>query len=216
MKETISVVLADDHPLFRDGVAKTLANEPDIEVMAQAGDAASAIELTQEYLPDIVLLDVSMPGGGLTAAEQIAKSCPVVRIIMLTVAEDEEIVHKALEIGASGYVLKGVSAPELVSIVRNVSAGEAYITPSLAATLLQSNRQSRQSHDPVNALTPRESQILAELANGASNKDIAATLHMGERTVKHHMTNILQKLHLKNRVEAALFAQKTLVDGDQG
>ena len=212
MSEPISIVVADDHPLFRDGVVKTLAAAPGLEVVAEAGDARDAVELTREHLPDIVLLDVSMPGGGLNAAAEIARDCPVVRIVMLTVAEDEEVVHQALNLGASGYVLKGVSATELIAIVRNVHAGEAYITPTLAASLLQSTKQARESRNPLTELTPRETQILSELARGASNKEIAAKLYMGERTVKHHMTNILQKLHLKNRVEAALYAQRAIAD----
>lgn len=210
--EKIRIVVADDHPLFREGVVKTLQSDELLDVVAEAGDANEAVQQVQEHLPDVVLLDVSMPGSGLNAAREIARSCPVVKIIMLTVSEDENTVHEALGAGASGYVLKGVSGDGLRQIVRNVAAGESYITPALAASLLQASVGKQDSAAPLDTLTPRERDILSALAEGASNKDIAAKLFMGERTVKHHMTNILSKLQLKNRVEAALFAQKN-IDG---
>lgn len=208
--KSISLVVADDHPLFREGVIRTLAVAEDIEVIAEAGNAEEAIVAAREHLPDVVLLDVSMPGSGLKAAEEIARTCPVVNIVMLTVSEDEEVVHKALKAGASGYVLKGVSGPDLIAIIRNVQAGESYITPSLAASLLQSSNREKEAQNALEELTPREKEILTHLARGSSNKQIASALDIGERTVKHHMTNILQKLHLKNRVEAALFGQKVM------
>ena len=189
---------------------RTLMAADDLEVVAEAQDAVSAIRCAQEHLPDIILLDVSMPGSGIDAAQEISRTCPVVRIVMLTVSEDEEVVHRALKAGASGYVLKGVSGPELISIIRNVHGGEPYITPSLAASLLQSSGKEKGVKGALDELTPREREILTQLANGLSNKQIASALNIGERTVKHHMTNILQKLHLKNRVEAALFGQKAI------
>lgn len=211
MNEPITIIVADDHPLFRDGVIRTLSAAPDIEVLGEAEDARTALEQTCRFMPDVVLLDVSMPGGGLQAAKDIAAVCPVVRIVMLTVSADEETVQEALKVGASGYVLKGVSGTELISIIRNIRAGESYVTPSLAASVLQASQQTRRTSAALGELTPRERDILTELARGASNKDIAGALGISERTVKHHMTNVLQKLHLKNRVEAALFAQKAVV-----
>jgi len=129
-------------------------------------------------------------------------------VVMLTVAEDSDTVHDALAAGARGYVLKGVSGIELVRILRNIHAGDAYITPALAATLLQASAQPSEKPAPFATLTVREREILERLAEGESNKQIAARLCMAERTVKHHMTNILQKLQVRNRVEAALIAQK--------
>ena len=211
MNEPITIIVADDHPLFRDGVIRTLSAAPDIEVLGEAEDARTALEQTCRFMPDVVLLDVSMPGGGLQAAKDLAAVCPVVRIVMLTVSADEETVQEALKVGASGYVLKGVSGTELISIIRNIRAGESYVTPSLAASVLQASQQTRRTSAALGELTPRERDILTELARGASNKDIAGALGISERTVKHHMTNVLQKLHLKNRVEAALFAQKAVV-----
>src|SRR5947209_858780 len=137
MGEPIRVVVADDHPLFRDGVITSLGAADDIEVIGQAADADGAVRVVREQLPDLVLLDVTMPGGGgLEAARKIATACPATRIIMLTVSEDEDDLLTAMKAGASGYVLKGVAAQELVSVVRAVSAGEVYVAPSLAFALL--------------------------------------------------------------------------------
>lgn len=211
MNEPTSIVVADDHPLFRDGVIRTLSAAPEIEVLGEADSAQTALEQTCQHLPDVVLLDIDMPGGGLQAAKDIGTACPMIRTVMLTVSEDEEIVYDALKAGVSGYVLKGVSGMELISIIRIVKAGESYVTPSLAVSLLQASNQLQRTNDSVGELTPRERDILTQLALGGSNKDIADALRISERTVKHHMTNVLKKLHLKNRVEAALFAQKLSV-----
>jgi two-component system nitrate/nitrite response regulator NarL len=210
MNEPITIVVADDHPLFREGVVQTLNAATDLQVIGEAEDATGALALARKLLPEIILLDVSMPGGGLAATREISQACPAVRIIMLTVSEDEDIVHQAFSAGASGYVLKGVGGRELVDILRRVHAGEPYITPSLAASLLQTSTHQPEARDDIDDLTPRERDILNCLAEGMSNKQIASRLHMGERTVKHHMTNILQKLRVKNRVEAALIAQRNL------
>ncbi|MGE5093834.1 MAG: LuxR C-terminal-related transcriptional regulator [Betaproteobacteria bacterium] len=206
----ITLVVIDDHPMLRDGVVRTLGAERDMRVVAEGGSAADALRLAREHLPDVILLDVSMPGGGLKAAADIAVACPIVKIIMLTVSQDEEHVMEAFKAGASGYVLKGVSGAEFASIVRDVHAGRNYITPELAAGLLQdADRRSARNdkRDALEALTPREREILQELAKGSSNKVIARTLALSEKTVKHHMTNILQKLRVHNRVEAAIMAK---------
>lgn len=207
--EVISLVVVDDHPLLREGVVRTLGAQADMEVVAEGADADAALRLAREHLPDVILLDVSMPGGGLKAAADIAVACPIVKIVMLTISEDEEHVLDAFKSGASGYVLKGVSGAELAAIVRNVHAGQNYITPTLAASLLQDadRRSLRQDkRDALEALTPREREILQELAKGSSNKLIARALSLSEKTVKHHMTNILQKLRVRNRLEAAILA----------
>ena len=211
MSDKIQVVIVDDHPLFRDGLIQTLKAEPDIEIVGQAGSAGEAIELVAELVPDVVLLDITIPGSGLKAAQNIAASSPITKIIMLTASEAEEDVLTALKAGARGYILKGVSGPELVKIVRNVNAGEAYVTPHLAASLLTEMNggpaSRRSTSGPLDELTERERQILEQLAAGSSNKEIAQRLFLSEKTVKHYMTNILQKLHVRNRVEAALLAQ---------
>lgn len=210
MSDRIQIVIVDDHPLFRDGVIKTLEAEPDLEIVGQGTTAAEAIELASELLPDIILLDITIPGGGLVAAQTIAAAVPVTRIVMLTASGAEEDVMTALKAGARGYILKGVSGDELCKIVRDVHAGEAYVTPTLAASLLSEMKGSLPGQRPVSSplddLTDRERQILEGVAAGMSNKEIAQQLFLSEKTIKHYMTNILQKLQVRNRVEAALLA----------
>jgi DNA-binding NarL/FixJ family response regulator len=212
MSDKIQIVLVDDHPLFRAGVAYTLTAEPDMEVAGQGASAAEAVQLAQELLPDLILLDLNMPGSGLQAAQTITATCPVTRIVMLTVSEEEEDLLASLKAGARGYILKGVPARELTRILRAVCAGESYVTPTLAASLLREMTGvapgARPAVDPLNELTDRERQILEGVANGLSNKEIGLQLHLTEKTVKHYMTNILQKLQVRNRVEAALIARR--------
>ena len=212
MSDMIQIIIVDDHPIFRDGVVKTLEAEPDIEIVGQATSAEEAERHAGELLPDLILLDITIPGGGLHAAKAIAASSPFAKIVMLTASEAEDDVLAALKAGARGYILKGVSGRDLVKIIRSVHAGEAYVTPSLAASLLsdmqEGSRGCGQEPSPLDELTEREHQILKKLASGLSNKEIAQQLALSEKTVKHYMTNILQKLQVRNRVEAALLAQK--------
>jgi DNA-binding NarL/FixJ family response regulator len=213
MSDPIHILIADDHVLFREGLAAILGAEKDIEVVGQAGSAQEALQLAQSLLPDIVLLDIDMPGNGLWAAQAIAEQVPVSKIVMLTASEDDDNLMSALTTGARAYVLKGIAARELTRILRAVWAGESYVPPSLAANLLMEMRsqsgRSKQAVDPVNELTERERQILEGLASGLSNKEIGQKLYLSDKTVKHYVTNILQKLQVRNRVEAALLAQKS-------
>jgi DNA-binding NarL/FixJ family response regulator len=213
MGERIRVVVVDDHPLWRQGVVSTLAAQPDFEIVAEGESAAEAVSLVGALLPDVVILDVNMPGGGINAANAIDETYPVVKIVMLTVSEDVDVVMEAFKAHARGYVLKGVSSVELVRIVRAVCAGESYITPPFAVGLLtdfreRTERRTADEFGPLGELTKREGEILERLSEGLSNKQIAAELHLSEKTVKHYMTNILKKLRVHNRVEAALLAQK--------
>ena len=207
MTESIRVVVADDHPLFREGVINSLRSMPDILVVGQASDADEVVRLVREELPDLALLDVTMPGGGIEAARKIAAACPATRIVMLTVSEDEDDLLAAMKAGASGYVLKGVSARELAGVVRSVSAGEVYVAPSLAFGLLREMSKPRAS-DPLAELSGRERQVLELVANGLSNQEIGLKLGLAEKTIKHYMTNILTKLQVRSRVEAALLAAR--------
>lgn len=211
VSDKIRVVIVDDHPLFREGVANTLQARPEMEIIGQGATAQDALRLARDLLPDIVLLDIAMPGGGLHAVKSIAAHCPVVKIVMLTVSEDEDNVLAAFKAGAQAYILKGVSARELVRILRSVYAGEVYVTPTLAATLLldMTGASTTPRHKSLlDELTERERQVLELVAAGNSNKEIGGTLYLSEKTVKHYMTNILQKLQVRNRVEAALLAFK--------
>lgn len=209
MTEPVRVVIIDDHPLFREGVAATLVSGGDLEVVGEGASAADALALATSLLPDLMLLDLNLPGGGLSAARQVASACPVTKIVMLTFSEEESDVLASLKAGARGYILKGVSGQELRRIVRGVQAGEVYITPTLAAgVLIEMAGSDRQAQNPLNDLTPRERQILEGVASGHSNKEIGRDLDISEKTVKHYMTNVLQKLQVRNRVEAALLAQR--------
>jgi two-component system, NarL family, nitrate/nitrite response regulator NarL len=214
MSEKIHVVIADDHALFRDGLAGIISGTEDFEVVGQAGNTQEAVQLARDILPDIILLDIDMPGGGLEAARIVAEDCPVTRIVILTSSEEDDHLIRALKIGARAYILKGVAARELLRILRAVWAGESYVPPMLAASLLlemrEANSQRKQSASPIDDLTPREREILEGLAAGLSNKEIGEKLFLSEKTVKHYMTNILQKLQVRNRVEAALLAQKEM------
>ena len=215
MSNKIRILLADDHPLFREGVAHSLSVDPDFEVVAQAGSGEEAVELAQELHPDIVLLDVSMTGmGGIAAAGKIAATSPVVRIMMLTVSENRENLMAALKAGAHGYVLKGVSAAELRSITRRVAGGEAYVTPALAADML-TEFSNPHPIDSFSELTARETTILELLSQGLTNREIGEKTFLAEKTVKHYMTSILQKLHVRSRTEAALIAMQRGVSGGE-
>lgn len=211
MVSAITVVVVDDHPLFRSGVVRTLDEEDGIEVVAEGASADEAVDLVARHMPTVALLDISMPGNGISAAGRIAEAHPAVRIAMLTVSESDQDVMKALEAGAIGYVLKGVGARDLVSMIRGVAQGESYVSPSLAARLLVAMKSADAAPSPQTALaslTGREEQILRLVANGLSNKEVGRELDLQEKTVKHHMTSILQKLHARNRVEAAVIARE--------
>lgn len=211
--DKLRLVIADDHALFREGLAAILNAQADMEVIGQGGTAEQAIQLVRDLLPEIVLLDVDMPGGGLEAARAIAEECPVTKICMLTASEADDHLVSALKVGARAFILKGVAARELARILRAVAADETYVPPALAASLLLEMQAAaaparKEAQDGMSGLTAREREILQALAAGLSNKEIGARLFLAEKTVKHHVTNIFQKLQVRNRVEAALLAQK--------
>jgi two-component system, NarL family, nitrate/nitrite response regulator NarL len=211
MTGSVRVALVDDHPLFREGVASVLLSCPDVEVVAQGGSADEAAEIAQTGRPDVVLLDVSIPGGGLSAIRQITAHCPASRVMMLTVSVDKTDVLEALRLGARAYVVKGVSGRELVQALRVVMQGERYISPSLGAMLL-SDVDSGKAETRIPAakdLNSRETAILSLVTQGLTNKQIAARLQLSDKTVKHYMTSVFQKLHVRNRLEAALLMRKT-------
>src|SRR5512135_1322682 len=184
--DKIRLVIVDDHSIFREGLLSVLKTEPDIEIVGQGASAEDAVHLAREFLPDIILLDISMPGGGLQAAQEIVENYPVVKIIILTGSEGEMHVMTALKTGARAYVLKGVAARELVNILHMVQSGEIYVTPTLAANLLTemtAGPRNETSQGSFDKLTEREHEILALIAAGTINKEIGLQLHLTEKTV---------------------------------
>jgi DNA-binding NarL/FixJ family response regulator len=204
----IRVVVVDDHPLFRQEVLFTLSREADIEVAGEGDSGRRALELVALHRPDVVLLDIAMPeGDGLSVAAQIAQSFPATRIVMLTASGEGDDLMTAMRVGASGYVVKGAGASEVVDAVRAVAQGAAYITPRMAGHLL-AEMTRRKADNPLDDLTERERQVLDLVATGMSNKEVGETLNLAEKTVKHYMTAVLEKLHVRSRLEAALLARK--------
>lgn len=208
MSDSISVLVVDDHPLFRQGVVHSLGSASALTVVGEASSGEEALKLARELLPDVVLLDISMPGwNGLVTAEKISTACPASTIVMLTVSEDKDKLLAAFKAGARAYVLKGVSAQELANVITTAARGEVYVSPSLAAEMLVSLTNSH-APDSLQELTDREREILRLIGTGLTNREIGARLFLAEKTIKHYVTNILQKLQVRSRVEAALIAAK--------
>lgn len=202
----VRVVVVDDHPLFRAGVTQSLGLDPAIEVVDEGGSGAEAIELAQRHAPDVVLLDISMPGNGIDAAAAISGISDPPRILMLTVSGDGQDIMRAVDAGAAGYVLKGAGATDLIAAVKSVAAGESFLSPNLSLNLLATLRGGGAKRT-LAALSPREQRILRLVAQGLSNREVGERLDVQEKTVKYHMTNILKKLKARNRVEAAMLVR---------
>jgi two-component system nitrate/nitrite response regulator NarL len=209
MPDPIRAAVVDDHPLFREGVTKLLARTPGVEIVADGSTASEAIAIAQRFLPDIMLLDLKLPGSGIEAATTIAREFAAVRILILTASDRDEDVATMLELGARGYLLKGCTGQEIVRAVQGVCNGEFYVTPALAARVTQRSKPAPiAAEEAEEELTNREAIILAQVTKGMTNKEIARELNLREKTVKHYMTNIMQKLNVRNRLEAALMGQK--------
>lgn len=212
----IRLVLADDHPIYRDGVARILQEAGGIDVVGLAQDGEAAAVLCETLKPDLVLLDISMPkGGGIGAVARIMQMKKPPLIAMLTASEDEGDLMDVLKRGAAGYILKGVGGSELIGLVRDLAAGRPYVSPGMAGRILVAMRGNPAGAAPANPLADlsrREEDILRFVAQGLSNKEIGAHLDIQEKTVKHYMTSILQKLHVRNRVEAAMLARQHLAE----
>jgi DNA-binding NarL/FixJ family response regulator len=216
MTARIRIAVVDDHPLMRAGVENTLTREKDFEVVGSGGNASEAVAIALTQMPDLMLLDVNMPGGGINAAREIALSCPTIRLMFLTVSEKMEDVTAALDAGVRGYVLKGIGGPDLVRTIRSVASGDTYITPDFAARLLTSppaSAKARGQSCPLEALTLREEQILREVSLGLTNKEVAKKLDLSEKTIKHYMSGVLHKLSARNRVEAVVASRRIKENG---
>jgi two-component system nitrate/nitrite response regulator NarL len=186
MTEPIRIVVADDHPMFLDGLVATLSADEELSVVATVADAVAAVRAVREHEPDIALLDVTMPGGGLEAARQIAAVSPSTRTVILTSSENEDDLMAAMSAGARGYVLKGVAGRELRSIIKTVHAGGSYLAPGLAYGAIMELTRPRAAN-PLAELTTREREVLGLVASGLSNAEIGGRLGLAEKTVKHYM-----------------------------
>ena len=213
----IRVAIVDDHEVLRQGLTMLLNGEDDIEVVGEAGDGVAAVELTASTAPDVILMDVRMPKrSGIEACIAIKQVTPSVSIIMLTVSDEEADLYDAIRNGASGYLLKSSSIDEIAQAVRVVAQGQSLISPSMAMKLIDEfNKISRSEQQQVvhTELTKREIEVLKLVAQGMNNREIGRRLFISENTVKNHVRNILEKLHLHSRMDAAMYAlRKKLFD----
>lgn len=205
------IIVADDHSLFRDGIV-SLLEVGGFEVIGQYGDGRAAVDAALRLRPDVVLLDITMPElSGLEALEQIRAEWPEARVVILTASDDDESLFRASAAGACGYLLKSLKADEFVDMLRGLERGEAAMTRQTTARLLAGlSRASAQPHSPgPEALTPQEVRLLQFMADGLANKAIAQAMGLSENTVKYHIKNIMQKLGVHNRTEAAAYAIRT-------
>lgn len=210
--QQVRVLIADDHRLMREGTAALLAVEPRITIVALAADGCEAVERAVETSPDVILLDLNMPKvGGIQASAVLRNRLPKAQILILTVSEQPEDLYAAVRVGAAGYLLKDMPPDALVSAVLDIHRGEPTIAPQMAGRMLQElggRPAEREKMTPVSKLTERERQVLTQLANGLTNREIAAQLDVSQATVKTHVRHVLEKLHLRNRAEAAAYAAR--------
>jgi two-component system nitrate/nitrite response regulator NarL len=201
----IRIAIVDDHPLFRAGVAQSLLETRRFEIVAEGSTHDDAVNVVEDHDPDVLLLDVSIPGGGLEALNSIVKRRPGQKIVMLTVSESGGDVMRAMRSGAMGYMLKGIEAESLSHVLSNIAAGERYVSPDLSARLLSDAAAAGQPVGmSIDALDERQRRILDLVSSGLSNKQIAIELKLREKTIKHQMTRIFSKLAVSNRTEAAM------------
>jgi DNA-binding NarL/FixJ family response regulator len=203
------ILLADDHALVRKGLRLILDSEPDLTVVAEAGDGAEAVELSSGRDVDLAILDIAMPRmTGLQAAREMSRRAPGVRILMLSMYDNEQYFFEALKVGASGYVLKSVADRDLVEACRAAMRGEPFLYPGAITALIREylQRDREDERIPDSILTPREEQIIKLIAEGHSSRDIANTLVISIKTVDRHRANILQKLHMRDRLELTKYA----------
>ena len=207
----LRILLVDDHVLFRKGVAALLARRPEMEVVGEASDGLEAITAAREIIPDLILMDINMPKcDGLEATRMIKRELPHAKIVILTVSDDDQNLFEAIKSGAQGYLLKDLEPTKLYDLLESVSRGEVPLSGVVAAKILKEfarpNKDPAPMPEMIDELTPRETDILQLVVDGKTNKEIAASLFITENTVKIHLRNILEKLHLQNRIQAAVYA----------
>lgn len=211
MSKTVRILIADDHSVVRAGLRSLLERQGHFRVIAEASTGEEAIKLAKEHQPDIAVLDIRMPGvSGIDACRQIIKNVPNVRVIMLTSYAEDELLMAAIQAGASGYVLKRIGDNELVQAVERVSRGEGMLDPAMTASVFAEVRKANQAQHAAafSDLTPQEMAVLAHVAKGMTNRQIAVKLYLGEGTVRNYVSSVLSKIGAHNRAEAAAYAVK--------
>jgi two-component system, NarL family, nitrate/nitrite response regulator NarL len=216
MMEPVRLIVVDDHTLFRRGLVALLASDESLQVVGEAGDAGNAIRQASAHQPDVILLDNHLPGvRGIEALPGLKEAAPNARILLLTVSEDAEDLAAALRAGAHGYLLKTIEGDQLAQAIHRAMRGEPVISPEMTGKLVTAfqatDAANDTAEDPLAQLSPREQQVLQEIARGASNKEIARSLSIAETTVKIHVQHILRKLGLSSRVQAAVYATNASV-----
>lgn len=229
LKRNVQIVIADDHQLLREGVKRILNMEKDFEVVGECGDGIQVVELCNTLRPDVVLMDINMPiENGVVATERLKEFFPEIKVVILSIHDDESYVFETLRKGASGYLLKDMEAESLINAIRSVVAGHAYIHPKVTGKLINQLRRMtyldpagvgggdqgpkeagvKYIHQPNSPLTRREAEVLRLLAEGKSNKSIGEMLFISEKTVKNHVSSILQKMEVEDRTQAVIIAIK--------
>jgi two-component system nitrate/nitrite response regulator NarL len=210
MNQPIRILIVDDHTLFRSGIKALLQRQEDFEVVGEAGDGLEGLKRAKSLQPDVVLLDLHMPGiGGREAVKLLSEEVPACNVLLLTVSEDAEDLIETIRAGARGYLLKNIETDFLLNAIRSAARGESVVSPQMTGKLMMGVRMGKEGvaqEDDKEKLSPREKEIIALLAKGVSNKEMAHTLNVAESTVKIHVQNILKKLHLTSRVQAAVYA----------
>ena len=210
MNHPIRVLIVDDHTLFRSGIKALLQRQEGFEIVGEAGDGLEGLKRAKSLRPDVVLLDLHMPGiSGREAVKLLAEEAPECNVLLLTVSEDAEDLIETIRAGARGYLLKNIETEFLLNAIRAAARGESVVSPQMTGKLLMGVRMGKEgaaAEEDREKLSPREKEILSYLARGASNKEMARTLNVAESTIKIHVQNILKKLHLTSRVQAAVYA----------
>jgi DNA-binding NarL/FixJ family response regulator len=213
--DTVKVLVVDDHTLFRRGITTVLANQENLEIVGEATDGLEAIEKAEEVVPDVILMDLNMPRcSGLEATQALQTKMPQVNILVLTVSDNEADLFAAIKFGATGYILKNTEPEELIQAIYHIAQGGVIISPIMASKLLtefkdlETGAEKKLAQETESNLSPREDEVLRLVAQGATNKEIADSLFISENTVKTHLRNIMDKLHLANRSQAAAYAVK--------
>ena len=217
MQRKINILIVDDHPMLRQGMVRVLEQEAGFKVLGEASDGIEAIEKTKQLRPDVVLMDINMPRfNGLQATLRLQQEAPTVKVLMITVSEKDEDLLTAVKFGARGYLLKDSDPQDVVAAIYRVAEGEAVFASQMAAKLLEewkAERPSAAGDEAVSGLSTRETEVLTLVAKGSSNREIGATLFITENTVRTHLKNILEKLHVKNRSQAAAYAARFGITG---